>query len=161
MTEKEAKATSAEEARNLPWDHDCMVFTEGRFYLGIWNMPIPESKDYPKGGDLLLQVWRYDDQPDNWILTGRIRKKVDEKIFGSSDRKRWFAARSHAGTEEQMLKLVKSFFDDVSGFAGLMTVTAPPHADELLFRGDAGKALDIIMAAKLPWMHMKTERVKR
>lgn len=48
----EAEARKVKDPKTLPWDTACFVFVEGRYYLGMWFMQIPKSKEWPLGGNI-------------------------------------------------------------------------------------------------------------
>jgi|SRR5579872_1034471 len=153
MTEKEAEKMTPEKAQNLPWDYPAMIFVPGRYYVGLWNMPLPPCREKPRGGDLLILVWRYDSAPEEWIVTLRIRENKDDRIWDSDDVKTWKSMKI-VETEEMMLRGIEYTMQQIA--FGLGMVELPPIG-KLMIQGDCEKALQKIMASNKSWMHLKVK----
>jgi hypothetical protein len=154
MTEAEAK--QIKDPCAIPWDTTCFVFVSGRYYLGMWFMAVPPGKEWPFGGNITAQCWRYDSTLTEWIVTYRFRYYADNsgKAWESGDKKSWWAAKL-SGDEATIEKQVASLVDSLSGLTGLFFITTPPVVHALIFKGDSEKALGIIARRKPFWMQMK------
>jgi hypothetical protein len=116
----EAEARQIKDPRALPWDTTCIVFVEGRYYLGMWFMEVPSGKEWPNGGNILAQCWRYENTGTEWIVTFRFRYYADSsgKVWKSGDKKSWYAGKL-SGDESTILKQMATFVDTLSGITGL------------------------------------------
>lgn len=142
----------------FPWDHEGMIFIEGRYYSGLWNLPIPKFEEFPLGGDILILLWRYDLTPHDWIVTGRVRKNFDEKIFDSEDRKKWFAVRT-AGPEDATADGVVHVLTMLAGTIGLTALKSPLDHDVISIKGDCIKAFEILRSSQREWLHAKFDAI--
>lgn len=83
-----------------------------------------------KPGDYVLGIWVFDNPPYNllgivrksegqWIFDVRTRTYVDDKIFDSKDRKRfWQVTYKPDQTEESVLESVREMFHHLSTIEG-------------------------------------------
>jgi hypothetical protein len=152
----EAEARKVKDPRGLPWDTACIVFVSGRYYLGMWYVAVPAGKEWPFGGNILLQCWRYENTPSEWVITFRFRYYADDsgQVWNSADKRTWYASKwtsDEATIENRMAR----FTDEVSGITGLSQLTQPLPVQSLIFKGDSEKALAIIAKEKPAWMQMK------
>ena len=154
MTEAEARKVKDPSA--LPWDTACFIFVPGRYYLGMWFIQVPQGKEWPNGGNITAQCWRYETTLTEWIVTYRFRYYADQsgKVWESGDRKSWWAAKI-SGDEATIEKQMATLADTVSGLTGLFFITTPPTVHALIFKGDSKKALRLVARRKPFWMHMK------
>lgn len=141
---------------DLPWNYEGMVFTEGRYYHALWNLPIPKFENFPLGGDILMLLWRYDASLNDWVVTTRVRRNLDEKVFDSSDQKSWFPFRVR-GSEDEMAQSVGNVLITLSGTIGLTALKAPLEHDVIYIKGDCNHAFEIFRTAKREWLHMQME----
>jgi len=155
MTEAEAK--KIKDPQSLRWDTPCFVFVEGRYYLGMWFIEIPLGREYPHGGNITIQCWRYSATPLEWVFTFRFRRYADAsgKIWESSDHKSWHAVKQ-SGDEAMIEKRGAEITNCIAGATGLYFLITPPKIHTLIFKGDSEKALAIAVQEKPFWLHMKT-----
>ena len=148
----EAEARKIKDPCALPWDTSCIVFVQGRYYLGMWYVAVPAGKQWPFGGNILLQCWRYENTPSEWIITFRFRYYADNsgQVWNSADKRHWYASKwtsDEATIENRMAR----FTDEVSGITGLFHLTQPPPVQVLLFKRDSEKGLANIGKEKPAW----------
>lgn len=137
-----------------PWDHEGMIFIEGRYYSRLWNLPIPKHDNFPLGGDILILLWRYDASPVEWVITGRFRRNFDEKIFDSNDEKKWFAMEFQ-GTENEVSVIVGNVLTQMAGTIGLQILKSTKDHEVIAINGDCNKAFEILRTTKCGWIHMQ------
>lgn len=154
MTEDEAK--QVRRPSTLPWNEPCVVFTTGRYYHSLNFVAIPPGRVAPQGADVLVQFWRFDDEPDRWVVTMRFRYYVTDDPWDGKDRKSWRSGRFSA-TDAEIDTVTQQMLDTISGAYGLFVAATPPEIDRLIFKGNSDHALETMVREKRSWMHMKTE----
>lgn len=144
-------------AGDYPWDHPGMVFCEGRYYDRTGSIALPECGDYPFGADITYLIWRFDDKPDEWIVTWRIRKYAGPATdpFTGGDTKSWMVNRWN-----EPEKMRRMFFDISALAAEKLNNGEPVKHDIVELKGDVGVFFRIIQEAKPHWMHMQTAPAK-
>jgi hypothetical protein len=152
----EAEARQVKDARNLPWNTPCFVFVEGRYYLGMWFIKVPQGRDWPHGGNITAQCWRYETNPTEWYVICRFRCYADDsgKAWESDDRKSWSCGKL-SGDEALIEKKMAEFTNAASGITGLVFLATPPQIYPLIFKGDFEKAMAMVAKEKPFWMHTK------
>jgi hypothetical protein len=155
MTEAEARKITDPSA--IPWSEPCFVFVSGRYYLGMCFLAVPQGKEWPKGGNVTAQFWRFDSTPNEWVCTWRFRYYVSEDAWDNKDKKSWHVGKL-SGNETMMEKEMAGFGNIIAGVAGLYFGAAPPKVHSLIFKGDSEKALGIVAREKPFWLQMKESK---
>lgn len=117
-----------------------MDITEDTYILGVWYF---EHKNI---GNLMITVSK--NGKGKWCAEIRVRSYVDDKVFGSDDRKMWYKREWGAGTsKEDVLKSVETLLDLYE------KVHKPEIRDFALVEGDAERMAEVL--ATKEWASMK------
>lgn len=85
---------------------------DGRYHIAIWVI------DWIKLGNVMIVVFR-DSPTDDWTCLMRIRSYVDDKVFGSADKKSWYKSTFPASMEESVLEaLMDTHIEKITGIMG-------------------------------------------
>lgn len=112
--------------------------TSDSYILGFW------FASNSKGDDWMCCVQK-DKGSDTWKGNFRFRERVDEKIYGSDDKKTWHSFKGKDQGEEKMISLIDAM---------MMVISVEyPDTDRLLVQGD----MDVLFekGQEKPWMNMR------
>jgi hypothetical protein len=123
----------------------------GCYVCAMWSLPMPDLvAAFGMGGDVTFQLWRKESEPDKWKFTFRYRHFRDNKVFGSSDLRRWHEWSMHFVNEtearkkvDEALKLIQTQF------------RIKEEPDCLPIGGGINEFLAAIERDKPHWMHLQ------
>lgn len=164
MTEDELKKI-AQEVRESRWDYPGLVITEGRYYDRKCLINLPPEIIPPFGGDMMAMIWRFNETPNEWICTWRIRYNAGHNVSPwlkpseGGDRKSWNAFRHNEG--EKTRREMVAFLETLPLRGSAKFKTEPLKIDWLVIQGDAEKFMEVAKREKKPWMHIRTEELPK
>lgn len=151
-----------EDADNADWNHPGIVVKEGRYYDRTCLINLPRDLGLTHGGDLMGCIWRFDDKPDEWILTWRIRYNAGPNSSPwaeGGDRKSWHFAKARGG--EVGRKNLVGFLESLPLMASAKFKTEPLDIDWLVIQGGPDKWIEVVKREKRPWMHIREEQISK
>lgn len=157
MTEKEIKA-EFEKAKTAGWDYPGVVIEPGRWIDRMCLIELPEDCAPPFGGDVMACIWRYENNPEMWVMTWRVRFNAGRnsdpwvKAKNGGDRKSWQVTR---GQGEPARKAMVESLSMIPLRMSADFKTEIPGIDWLVIQGDCDKFFEVCQREKKPWMHMK------
>lgn len=92
---------------------------------------------------------------------GRVRIYAQENnsAWDNQDRKKWMGgARKHA-TEEEAVEFFRSFIEMIRLAYKTCSGMELPEVDYILIQGGPDKFMHLIEHGKIPWMHVKKEKI--
>jgi len=113
------------------------------YILGQWFMDTPELP-----GDAMVMVIK---RADKWIGEVRIRKIVDEKIFGSQDKKNFLNIEIEDSPEDVVINKIDGYMKEVMKYPGFSG--ADLRVDFVDVRGDFFKWIEA--AKDRDWFNLK------
>lgn len=137
------------------WQKSGADIVPGRYYDALGFVFVPAMGDF--GGDVMMMIWRYEDEPEIWNVTIRYRYYARDNgdPFHDEDRKNWYAWRGNNRTKRDS-KQIRSELETISGMASIMQGQIPNQVDWLVLDGDHHKAGDVFANTERPWLHKKT-----
>lgn len=156
MNAEEFKNMTEEQRKNLPWDAPVFLFVPGRYYLSMGFLKIPPNAEFPRGGDITSLVWRFDSDPDEWVITYRFRYYASPDVWGGKDRKSWYGGKQR-GTEKEIEAMFGDFQVLIAGLGEKMFGKNFQAAEKIVFKGDAAKAMDVMQNNPPHWLHTQIE----
>ena len=119
-----------------------MNITESTYILGVWFF------EHEGVGNIMMTVYKDSEDSDIWKGEIRARTYLDNRVFGSDDRKTFYAREWEPGTtKEQVIKSVKSLFSLYS------KAYKPIVEDVVMIEGDGEKMIEEL--SKKDWAQMK------
>lgn len=67
-----------------------MNLEKDAYILGFWFVPISPHEEFPRGGDLLIQVIKKQETPNDWIGEFRFRLYNSTDVWDQKDEKRFY-----------------------------------------------------------------------
>jgi hypothetical protein len=126
-----------------PDDLTVFAFVPGRYYAAMWSVSIAMGG---RSGDVTSLLWRYDNEPEKWMLQYRFRFYRSERVWNSGDRKRWEHA-SMFGPENVVTAKA------AEGWA-LLAKEAGGKMQTLTIKGDNIAFFDAVKRDKPDWLHI-------
>jgi hypothetical protein len=126
-----------------------ITFEEGRFYVGLWYLELPNRlSKFGKGGNLLGVLWRPDESVEDWHFQYRFRHFADERLHDSADELHCYHLQPR-GPEEKVRSGAEKALTIAAMIGGNLVLTY------IEVRGDMEAVLEKIQG--LPMFHGFTE----
>ncbi len=113
------------------------------YILGQWFMDTPELP-----GDVMVMVIK---RSDKWVGEVRIRRIVDEKIFGSQDKKVYLNIEIEDSPDEAVINKINGYMKDIMKYPEFSG--NPLKVDFVDVRGDFFKWMEA--AKDRSWFNLK------
>lgn len=138
-----------------PWDYPGFVFASGRYYDRMGCIELSRSPTYPFGGDISYLLWRFDNNPGEWIRVYRFRKYAgpNSNPWTGGDKKTWHAAKG-----PDLEKMRGAFNEMEKAAKDILNRGKPVGHDVFKIEGDMAR-FEKLMESPPDWMHKKIVHV--
>lgn len=123
-------------------------FKEGVRYIGIFFTEW-EAFSNVEAGSLFMVVW---EEHGKAQIHYRFRYYLDEKVWGSQDRWRWYRMEGPLEPDAILMKKMTGFMRTVAG------VSAAKVCESIYINGDHKAAFRAL--ANAPWAHIRKEKIE-
>lgn len=120
-----------------------MQIDDADYVLGVWFI------EHDKGN--VISTLKRDDDENNWIGELRFRHFVDNKIFGSEDKKTVCEISVKNKTEEEVIEMQTKWMNEAAALNLSLTI------DHFIVKGDVKKFME--MALTKEWMHISSSHI--
>lgn len=120
-----------------------MQINENDYVLGVWFIEHDKSN--------VMSIFKRDDDENNWIGELRFRHFIDDKVFGSEDKKTVYDITVKNKTEDEVIEMQAKWMHEASGLSLASTI------DHFIVKGDGKKFME--MALTKEWMHMSSTHI--